>query len=116
MIVRGIITHLHVTPLATKRGSTTLTAVRVIDDHSRAQHGGQPGSRPSPTRYEIQFVDSKLFQWSAAIQTAFSNGDEILAYADDEIRVRTADDGAVTLIVHGIDLGHSSQSAAKRQD
>ena len=115
MIVRGTITHLHATPLTTKRGSTTLTAVRVIDDHSRAQHGGQPGSRPSPTRYEIQFVDSKLFQWSAVIPSHFSNGDEILAYAEDEIRVRTADDGATTLIVHGIDLGHSTQSAARRR-
>lgn len=114
MIVRGTIAHLHATPLATKRGSTTLTAVRVLDDHSRVQHGGQPGATHSPTRYEIQFVDSKLFQWSDAIQAQFAVGDEVLAYVEDEIRVRTADNGTPTLIVHGIDLGHSVQAGARR--
>ena len=113
MIVRGVIAHLHTSPLTTKRGSTTLTAIRVIDDHSRLQHGGQPGSRPSPTRYEVQFVDSKLFKWSTAIESTFSKGDEILAYVDDTIRVQGNGDGPTTLIVHGIDLGISTQHRAR---
>lgn len=114
MIVRGIIAHLHTSPLTTKRGSTTLTAIRVVDDHSRLQHGGQPGSRPSPTWYEVQFVDSKLFKWSTVIEPTFSNGDEILAYVADTIRVRDVDDGAPTLVVHGIDLGMSIQHRARK--
>lgn len=116
MIVRGAIAHVHATTITTKRGSTTLTTLRVVDKHSRAQHGGQPGARPSPTRYEVQFVDSKLFDWSSALSLEFTVGDEVLVYAEDTIRVQ---DGAAvppTLVVHGIDLGHATESLARRRE
>lgn len=116
MIIRGTIAHIHATDIATKRGSTVLTSVRVIDDQVRVQHGMQPGVRPSPTRYEVQFIDGKQFLWSEAIRDEFAIGDEILAYAEDEIRVRTTDGGVATLIVHGIDLGLSTLPVARRPD
>src|SRR5699024_3214066 len=117
MIVRGAIAHIHSSALTTKRGSTTLTALRVVDDHTRVQHGGQPGSRPSPTRYEVQFVDSKQFQWSTALTAEFNVGDEVLAYVEDTVRVRTANksEAEPTLVVHGIDIGHSTQPGAQRR-
>lgn len=115
MIVRGTISHMHASAITTKRGTTTLTAVRIIDDHTRAQHGGQPGARHSPTRYEAQFVDSKLFEWSTALKARFSVGDEVLVYAEDTVRVQAADQAEPTVIIHGIDMGHSTQSSAHRQ-
>ena len=114
MIVRGSLIHLHTTTITTKRGSTQLTTLRVVDDHSRPQHGGQPGARHSPTRYEVQFVDSKLFQWSTAIQERFTVGDDLLVYAEDTIRVQGDKDGASTLVVYGIDVGHATQPFARR--
>lgn len=116
MIIRGTIAHVHATDIATKRGSTVLTSVRVIDDQIRVQHGMQSGVRPSPTRYEVQFIDGKQFLWSEAIKDEFATGDEILAYAEDEIRVRVTDGGVATLIVHGIDLGLSALPVARRPD
>lgn len=116
MIVRGALTHLHTTTLTTKRGSTQLTAMRVLDDHSRVQHGGQPGARPSPTRYEVQFVDSKLFEWSTALTSEFSPGDEVLVYAEDTVRVRDSADHEPTLVVYGIDVGHSTLPLARRAE
>lgn len=116
MIIRGAIAHIHTTDIATKRGSTVLTSVRVIDDQVRVKHGAQPGVRPSPTRYEVQFIDGKQFLWSEAIEDEFAIGDEILAHAEDEIRVRTTDGGVATLVVHGIDLGLSTLPVARRPD
>ncbi len=114
MIVRGAVTHVHTTTITTKRGTTQLTALRVLDDHSRMQHGGQPGKSPSPTRYEVQFVDSKLYEWSEAIAAEFAPGDEVLVYADDSVRVTTSASGEATLVVHGVDLGHATLPLARR--
>lgn len=116
MIVRGALTHLHTTTLSTKRGSTQLTCMRVLDDHSRVQHGGQPGARHSPTRYEVQFLDSKLFEWSTTLASQFRIGDEVLVYAEDAIRVRDAAEREPTLIVYGIDVGHSTLPLARRTE
>lgn len=116
MIVRGALTHLHTTTLATKRGSTKLTTMRVIDDHSRVTHGGQPGARPSPTRYEVQFVDSKLFEWSTTLASEFSPGDDVLVYAEDTIRVRDTAEHEPTLVVHGIDVGHATLPLARKRE
>lgn len=114
MIIRGHITHLHTAPLTTKRGTTTLTAIRVLDDHTHTTHGGQPGARHSPTRYELQFIDSKHFDWSTTLDLEFNPGDQILAYVEDTVRVQEAEGTPATLIVHGIDLGHSTQPEARR--
>lgn len=114
MIVRGEITHIHVATIPTKRGTTILTALRLVDDQAHARHGGQPASRPSPTRYEVQFVDSKLSEWSTAIEGSFNVGDDVLVYAEDEVRVDLKPDGSAILVVHGIDLGQATRAQARR--
>lgn len=115
MIVRGEIAHIHVAAIPTKRGTTILTALRVVDEQAHARHGGQPASRPSPTRYEVQFVDSKLSEWSTAIEKAFHVGDDVLVYAEDEVRVDIKPDGTAVLVVHGIDLGRATRAQAQRR-
>lgn len=114
VIVRGEITHLHTATISTKRGTTALTAIRLIDDQPRTLRGGQPASRPTPTRYEVQFVDSKLLDWSTAIKDRFRVGDDVLVYAEEEIRVDIKPNGAAILVIHGIDLGLATQAQARR--
>lgn len=114
MIVRGAVTHVHTSTISTKRGTTRLTSLRILDDHSRVQHGGQPGRDHSPTRYEVQFVDSKLHTWSEVLEEEFAPGDEVLVYADDAVRVSSSASGGATLVVHGIDLGHATSQLARR--
>lgn len=113
MVVRGTLTHIHVSSIPTKRGEAVLTSLRVVDDQAPRSHGSQPNGPPTETCFEIQFLDSKQARWSTTLAESFTPGDKILAYVEDSIRLKAVEGKAGLVNVRGIDIGLAFSAHAR---